>query len=156
MSLQSFRLWLQPKGLWRRISFIIFFGYFLLSAFFVWNPVQNYCFWTELLWWFSPLLTSVCNYLPNLLRREVEIIPDDLVCIHKRKALFCCQMQEESFDVIVTTCPAFCRAFQEVDYFFFLVFFISLIIVLLNIYTNSEISPCCDTARWTNIGTHFI
>ena len=75
------------------------------------------------------------------------MIPDDLVGIHKRKALFGCQMQEESFDVIVTTCPAFCRAFQEVDYFFFLVVFISVIIGLINLYKKRAISHSCETAR---------
>ena len=47
------------------------------------NPVQNYCFFSEGLWWFSPLLTSTCNYLPNLFRREVKMVADHLVRIHK-------------------------------------------------------------------------
>ena len=83
-------------------------------------PLQKYCFLLELLWWFSPLLISTCNYLSDLLRRKVKFIPDGFVGIHKRKTLFDCPMQEESFDVTVTTRTAFCRAFKVVDYFFFL------------------------------------
>ena len=75
------------------------------------------------------------------------MIPDDLVCIHKRKALFYNEVLEESFDVIVTTCSAFSRAFQEVDYFFFLVVFISVIIGWINMYKKRAISHSCETAR---------
>ena len=75
------------------------------------NPLQNYCFFRELLWWFSPLLTSPCNYLPDLLCGEVKMIADDFIGIHKRKALFDNEVLEESFDVTVTTRTAFCRAF---------------------------------------------
>ena len=54
--------------------------------------------------------------------------PYRFVGIHKRKALFDCQMQEESFDVPVTSRTVFCRAFQEIEDFFFL--FIMLIVLL--------------------------
>ena len=73
--------------------------------------MQNYYFFAVVLWWFSPLLITPCNYLPDLLGGEVELIPYCFVGVHKRKALFRCQMQEESLDVPVTSRTAFCRAF---------------------------------------------
>ena len=75
--------------------------------------------------------------MSDLLRREVKFIPDDFVGIHKRKALFDCQMQEESFDVTVTTRTAFCRAFKIVDYSFFLVIVVK---ILIGLYIRKKCS----------------
>ncbi|MBQ6747849.1 MAG: hypothetical protein IJR09_00270 [Paludibacteraceae bacterium] len=47
------------------------------------------------------------------------MIPDRLVGVHKRKALFHNEVLEESFDVTVTTGTAFYRRFQEIEEFFF-------------------------------------
>ena len=50
--------------------------------------LQRYGFLRKGLWWFSPLLTSTCNYLPDLLGREVKMIADGFVGVHKGHAFF--------------------------------------------------------------------
>ncbi len=49
------------------------------------------------------------------------MVPDRLVGVHKRKALFHNEVLEESFDVTVTTGTAFYRRFQEIEEFFFFI-----------------------------------
>ena len=49
------------------------------------------------------------------------MIPHRLIGVHKQKALFGCQMQEEGFDVTVTAGTTLCRGFQEIEDFFFFI-----------------------------------
>lgn len=65
------------------------------------------------------------------------MISYSLVGIHKRKALFDNEVLEESFDVTVTTRTAFCGAFEKVDYFFFWVIVVK---ILIGLYIRKKCS----------------